>query len=286
MEKPLSGKHKLSLKTRFFTTMDRWNKIFAHSFLFGLQAVAFGMPNAIFKTIFLEVGVIRPDQEDETPKYVGILACFFFVGKTFSDPLWGWVRDRYGDKKSILAVAISLTISSILFGLSKSFFMLNLTGALIGLSSGICTPGYSFMNWIEEDKRATLSMLINLFNGAGALAGPIVGGYLVSLFKAEHKILYSWSIMAGFIILSTIYFLISFRDFNDGLLIGKVGKVLDLKELKQIVEEEGSESLSDAISESQRPSLTLGVESEEKAHAKNNDDDVVGADETIIADRN
>ena len=161
---------------------------------------------------------------------MGILACFFFIGKTFSDPLWGWVRDRYGDKKSILSVAVSLSISTILFGFSKSFFMLNFTGALIGLSSGICTPGYSFMNWIEEDKRATLSMLINLFNGAGALAGPIVGSYMVSKFK-EHKILYSWSIMAGFICLSTFYFLFSFRDFNDGLLIGKVGEVLDLKEL-------------------------------------------------------
>ena len=80
-------KEKFSLKTRFFTNLDRWNKIFAHSLIFGLQAVAFGMPNAIFKTIFLEVGIIKPNEENLTPKYVGILACFFFVGKTFSDPL-------------------------------------------------------------------------------------------------------------------------------------------------------------------------------------------------------
>ncbi len=231
MEKPFK-EERLSKRTRFFTKLDRWNKIFAHSFLFGLQAVAFGMPNAIFKTIFFEVGVIKPGQESEAPKYVGILACFFFVGKTFSDPLWGFVRDKYGDKKSILAVAVSLTISSILFGLSKNFFVLNLTGILVGLSSGICTPGYSFMNWIEEDQRSTLSMIINLFNGAGALAGPLVGSYLVSKFQT-NKILFTWCLMAMFICLSTIYFLLSFRDFNDGLLIGKVGEgeVLDIKEM-------------------------------------------------------
>jgi MFS family permease len=231
MEKPLRDSQ-LSKKTRFFTKLDRWNKIFAHSFLFGLQAVAFGMPNAIFKTIFFEIGIITPDQEKETPKYVGILACFFFVGKTFSDPLWGFVRDKYGDKKSILAVAISLTVSSILFGLSKNFFILNLTGVLVGLSSGICTPGYSFMNWIEEDQRTTLSMIINLFNGAGALAGPLVGSYLVTIFQT-NKILYTWSLMAGFICLSTVYFLLSFRDFNDRLLIGKAseGEVLDMKQM-------------------------------------------------------
>jgi hypothetical protein len=76
-------------------------------------------------------------------------------------------------------------------------------------------------------------MIINLFNGAGALAGPIVGSYMVSKFST-NKILYSWSIMAGFIILSTLYFLYSFRDFNDGILIGKVGDentVLDIKEI-------------------------------------------------------
>jgi MFS family permease len=146
MDKTSTGKLTLSKKTVFFTNLDRWNKIFAHSILFGLQAVAFGMPNAIFKTIFFEVGVLTPKEENQTPKYVGILACFFFIGKTISDPLWGWVRDKYGDKKSILAVALSLTVSSILFGLSKNFFVLNLTGALVGLSSGICTPGYSFMN--------------------------------------------------------------------------------------------------------------------------------------------
>ena len=61
METPLSENKRLSKKTRFFTNLNRWNKIFAHAFVFGMQSITFGMPNAIFKTIFVEVGVMTPD---------------------------------------------------------------------------------------------------------------------------------------------------------------------------------------------------------------------------------
>lgn len=174
---------------------------------------------------------MTPEQDSMMPKLVGILICFFFVGKTFSDPLWGYFRDIYGDKKAIIYVTVCLIISCILFGMSRSFLVLNIAGCLVGLASGIATPGYSFMNWIEEDQRATLSMIINLFNGAGALAGPLIGGYLVSLFP-ENKVLYSWMIVSAFIALSLCYFLFSFNNFDDGLLIGKVGKKIDLKQLE------------------------------------------------------
>jgi MFS family permease len=78
-------------------------------------------------------------------------------------------------------------------------------------------------------------MILNLFNGAGALAGPLIGGYLVSLFP-NNKVLYSWMIVSAFIAISLGYFLFSFNNFDDGLLIGKVGKKLDLKALAKIVE--------------------------------------------------
>ena len=214
------------------------------------------------------------------PKYVGILVCFFFIGKTFSDPLWGYFRDLHGDKKAIVYVTVSLIASCILFGMSRSFFVLNIAGMLVGLASGIATPGYSFMNWIEEDQRSILSMIINLFNGAGALAGPLIGSYLVSLFPT-NKVLYSWMIVSAFISISLCYFLFSFKDFDDGLLIGKVGKVLDMKELQKIIEapeetesdKEKRSSISHSTNEFAKKKD--GVNPDQQGPT--NDDDVVGA---------
>lgn len=279
METPLAGNRTLSQKTRFFSKLNRWNKIFAHALVFGLQSITFGMPNAIFKTIFVEVGVMTPDQDSEMPKYVGILVCFFFVGKTFSDPLWGYFRDVHGDKKAIVYVTVSLIVSCILFGMSRSFFVLNIAGMLVGLASGIATPGYSFMNWIEEDQRSILSMIINLFNGAGALAGPIIGGYLVSLFPT-NKVLYSWMIVSAFITVSLGYFLMSFKDFDDGLLIGKVGTVLDMKELQKIIEApETAESDNEKRSSISHPTNEFAKGKSDKEPGSTNayDDDIVGA---------
>lgn len=228
-----------------YPTLNKWNKILAHSLIFGIQAILFSMPNAVFKTLFTDLGIISPDQEDEIPKLVGIMAASFFIGKTFSDPLWGVVRDRYGDKASITMITISLLSATIFFGLSTNFTMLNVSGGLVGLSCGICTPGYSFMNWIDEKSRPTLSMIINLLNGAGALTGPFVGSYLVSFYEGKRRILKAWLTMSVLVALSTVYFFYSFRDFNDKLLIADQGVLEVAKQDKEMeVLKNGDDSVS------------------------------------------
>ena len=126
-------------------------------------------------------------------------------------------------------------------------------------------------------------MIINLFNGAGALAGPIIGGYLVSLFS-QNKVLYSWIIVSVFITFSMLYFLLSFRDFDDGLLIGKVGTVLDMKELQKIIEapesaegeDEKRSSISLSTNEFAKKRRDSGLGPFPQAN-QTNEDDIVGA---------
>lgn len=212
-----------------YPMFNKWNKILAHSLLFGIQAILFSMPNAIFKNLFFDLGIIKPTQEDQIPKLVGTMAASFFIGKTFSDPLWGVVRDKHGDKKTIIMITICLLSASVLFGLSSNFLMLNITVGWIGLSCGICTPGYSFMNWINEESRPTLSMVVNLFNGAGGLTGPIIGSYLTSFFQGKKRVLKAYLTMSFFVALSSVYFILSFRDFNDKLLIADPAVMEELK---------------------------------------------------------
>ena len=153
--------------------------------------------------------------------------------------------------------------------------MLNFSSVLVGLSCGICTPGYSFMNWIDEKTRPTLSMIINIFNGAGGLTGPIIGSYLVSLFKT-NKVFKAWGIVAFFVNFVTFYFLMSFKDFDDNLLIAKkedVGSVLKGKELGSIsVDVTQDEHNNDE----EKVSEVLDVETQ---GGEELDDDIVGEED-------
>lgn len=255
-----------------FPTLNKWNKIFAHSFLFGIQAILFSMPNAVFKTLFTDLGIITKSQEDEIPKLVGIMAASFFIGKTFSDPLWGIVRDRYGDKLSITLITICLLSATIFFGMSTNFTMLNISGGLVGLSCGICTPGYSFMNWIDVKSRPTLSMIINLFNGAGGLTGPIVGSYLVGFYEGKRRILKAWLTMSGFVAFSTVYFIYSFRDFNDKLLIAD----------QEVLEEAKNNEMNILVNEESGKDKEREVEKETREGSiSSNDTDLQDLDEKI-----
>ena len=203
-----------------FHGFSKWNKILSHSCLFGVQSIAFCLPNAIFPSILKEAGIITQKTMTEIPRLFGIIACFFFVGRTISDPLWGWIRDKYGDKRSILSCVFSLMIATVCFGLSRTFLLMNIASFFIGLSSGVYTPGYSFMNWIDLESRPTLSLLVNVFNGMGVLAGPIIGSSLAALFS-NYKAIKIWGIMSIFIFISLIWFFWSFADFDDLVLIGK-----------------------------------------------------------------
>lgn len=195
-----------------------FSKVFTHASLFGIQSIIFTMPNAIYHTVFVLIGILKEDEQDKTSDIVGYLSGAFFLGKLISDPIWGVVRDKMGDKNSLTLITLFLFVTLILFGFSRNLLQMCITIAFIGLASGVYVPGTSFMNWIEPHKRDYLAMWVYIFAGAGALVGPFAGSLLIT-YMPKPKIIMSYGLVGVIMVLMTIWFLIAFWNFDDRHLI-------------------------------------------------------------------
>lgn len=158
------------------------NKVFAHSMLFFIQSIIYTMGNAVYQDILIYLNIITVKETDKTPELVGYLAGSFFLGKVISDPIWGYARDKLGDKITIAWVTSMLFVSLIFFGLSTNMVLLSISLALIGFNSGMFIPGTAFMNWAAPDDRDRLSVAIYVLMGAGMLLGPFAGSTLLNMF--------------------------------------------------------------------------------------------------------
>jgi MFS family permease len=205
-------------------------KVLTHSSLFGIQSIIFTMPNAIYFQIFTTIGILDETQSEQVPKIVGYLTLAFFIGKLISDPLWGVVRDKIGDKKSFTIITIFCFVSMVIVGFMTNITQLAISLGLIGLASGIYVPGTAFINWIDPQNRDYLAMWIYIFAGGGALIGPFVGSTLMDLMP-EPKILWTWGSVGLVMLFLTGVFLFAFRDFDDAALIqeSNYSKIDDLE---------------------------------------------------------
>lgn len=203
--------YKKNLKPNMF-------RIIVHSLLFGMQSIVFTMPNAIYTEIFLEVGIIKEAETNQTSRIVGYLTGSFFLGKLISDPIWGVVRDQLGDKKSLTLITFLLFLTLLAFGLCKSLVQLCIAISFIGLASGVYVPGTAFINWIEPSNRDFLAMWIYIFAGAGALIGPFAGSTLFATMPSP-KLFTTWGIIGLLMLVLTGLFLWAFKDFDDKALI-------------------------------------------------------------------
>lgn len=235
-------------------------RIATHSLIFWIQGVVYTLPNAIYFEIFQLVGILGPNDQEETPRLVGYCTGAFFAGKLVSDPIWGLIRDNLGDKITISLITALLFTSLILVEFSKGFWTLISVLVFIGFNSGLMVPGLAFMNWIDPKNRDTLSVWVYGMSGAGALSGPFIGGFLIK-YLPQPKLLYTFGGIGALMIFITVIFLIAFRSFNDrSLIVASDYNELDLmerqSELDSIVEEQEKIEKETLSQRKQKKSLT------------------------------
>ena len=95
--------------------------------------------------------------------------------------------------------------------------------------------------------------------------------------------------MSCFIVISTVYFLVSFRDFNDGVLIGKKSSVVDEDELDQRRQAEESEAGDMVTHADESPYITqkeLKFDAEKGKGSTNSDPeaDTNDCDDSIVGE--
>lgn len=95
-------------------------KIFSHSILFGMQTILPCLPGAIYFQLFVYLEILKPDEQARVTDLVGWLVAGMYLGKLISDPLWGILRDKIGDKLSIIICTFLNFVSTVLFTMCRN----------------------------------------------------------------------------------------------------------------------------------------------------------------------
>lgn len=113
--------------------------------------------------------------------YAGIVESSFAAVQTLTVLQWGRASDRLGRRPIIISGLIGSSISTLLFGLSKSFWFLVFARCLNGALNGNVVVYKSLIGEMETTNRSNVARafsLLPLMWAAGCTLGPAIGGYL------------------------------------------------------------------------------------------------------------
>ncbi len=118
---------------------------------------------------------------------IALFVSSFYIGATLLQFPLGWLSDRMDRRRLIMVVAVIGAIGAG-FGMfaGGSFTLLLVAGFVIG---GMSNPLYSLLiaytnDFLELDDMAAASGGMVFINGLGAIAGPLVAGWLMEVLGA------------------------------------------------------------------------------------------------------
>jgi FSR family fosmidomycin resistance protein-like MFS transporter len=123
------------------------------------------------------------DQYDLNLKTVGLVALAYSGVGSLSQPLFGWLADRYGTRLTGAAL-VWTAVTFALIGFAPSFPLILLLAAAAGLGSGAFHPfGALNANAVIDDRQRNAAM--SLYGSGGTIGfalGPLIGVALLALF--------------------------------------------------------------------------------------------------------
>ncbi|KAG6807088.1 hypothetical protein H0H92_008834 [Tricholoma furcatifolium] len=125
-----------------------------------------------------ETGITRGD-ETRTGYYAGIIESSFFFAETLCCYHWGRLSDRIGRRPVLLLAPLGLACSILVFGLSRSFWLLVASRCAQGVFNGNIGVGKTVMIEITDpaDVPRAFGAIPALWS-VGITLGPIIGGAL------------------------------------------------------------------------------------------------------------
>lgn len=131
-------------------------------------------------------------------------------------PVSGWIADRFGMKRTILAAVMIFTLSSALCGMAKTLPMLLFFRILQGLGGALMTPvaRLILVRMFHKDDLVRIAGLVAIPVVFGPLLGPLIGGYITTE--------YSWSwifyvnVPIGIAAMTLMWFLLEDDTERDG----------------------------------------------------------------------
>ena len=154
---------------------------------------------AVFSAMFGMAGVFGAQARLSSAQIALFVSAMYTGGLVLQYPI-GWASDRY-DRR--LMVAIGAVIGWMACGLGVSGFG-GVTGLMVAafLIGGMANPLYALLlaytnDYLEADDMASASARLLFVNGVGAIGGPILTGWLMSVAGPGGFFLFIGALMAA-----------------------------------------------------------------------------------------
>ncbi|CAH7667154.1 major facilitator superfamily domain-containing protein [Phakopsora pachyrhizi] len=134
----------------------------------------------IFPMVAFMISEAEPRlSEKQIGFYSGSIESIFSLSQFLTIILWGKLSDRIGRRPVLSIGLIGVFLSTLTFGLSKTFSQMMFSRALGGILNGNAAVIKSMVGEItSQDKLALAFSLLPTFFAIGSIIGPVLGGYL------------------------------------------------------------------------------------------------------------
>ncbi|KAF8878517.1 major facilitator superfamily domain-containing protein [Infundibulicybe gibba] len=120
---------------------------------------------------------ITGGDERKVGYYAGLIQSLFFITEAIMVMQWSRLSDRVGRKPVLLFGLVGISLSTLLFGLSRTFWTLVISRCLCGLLNGNIGIMKSAMGELtDRTNRAQVVSFVSMIWSTGATIGPLIGG--------------------------------------------------------------------------------------------------------------
>lgn len=158
----------------------------------------------LFTPAFLDAIGFTPA---EINVWTGPIASAGFLSGIWFVPFWGVLADRYGRKPLILRSYYVETIALAIAALSHNVWLYLFARSLTGLALG--NTGLMFAALTETAPRDRVAFSLSLVNGSaplGALAGGLLGGFIVSEYGVHRLFAIDAAVSVLIVVILTLFY--------------------------------------------------------------------------------
>lgn len=140
--------------------------------------LSFGLAN--YETVF---GLFVDHKFGFTPKDIAMIITFGSIaGAVVQATIFGWILNRFGEKRVITLSLLSAGICILLTLFVHKYWLIFLVTFLVFLSMDILRPAIgTLMSKLAKDQQGYVAGLNSAYTSLGNVAGPLLAGYLFDM---------------------------------------------------------------------------------------------------------
>lgn len=184
--------------------MELWKRtVYVCAFGVFLSGAGLSQVGPIMPLYLQELGV---QNKEEIALWSGLAMGIMFIVVAMVAPFWGKLADKKGRKLILLRASLGLSITNLVTAFVTSPEQLVLCRVCQGLISGFYPGAITLVaSECPKDRSGWALGLLSSANVAGALLGPLIGGYLSSIFGYRGNFVVISSVMFVSFLLSVFF---------------------------------------------------------------------------------